>query len=157
MQNLTLDAGLVAIDNDGLEEFVVLALLVALLDGSQRVAAGLTLAQNHTLQGKLNTLPSLVTVHGIVATNNGGQLTNSKLLELAEELLHVAVARLGVRVATIAEEVNVDLGDLGSLGSLEQGVKVLLLGVLLQNRVRFLLYSVFARLFIERSRRTTPP
>lgn len=124
-----LDPGLLVADNDGLEELIVLPLLVALLDGLDRVAALLSLAEDQALQRQLVPLPSLITVHGIVATNHRCDLTNADLLELSEKLLHITSTGLGVGVPTIAEEMNVDFGDAGSLGGLEKSVEVLLLGM----------------------------
>lgn len=132
MEGLTLDAGLSAVQNDGLQELVVLALFVAFLDGSHGVTALLALALNHTLQGQLDSLPPLVTVHGVVAANNGSQLASANLLDVVQKLLQVCCTGLGVGVTAIAEEVDVYLGDLVLLGSLEQRIEVLLLGVLLE-------------------------
>ena len=125
-----LDAALITTDNDGLEEFVVLALLVALLDRRNGVGAGLTLAEVQALEGNLDTLPSLITIHGIVTADNGGKLTSANLLDGLKELLHVTSAGLGVGVATIAEEVDEDLGDASLLGGPEEGIEMCLLGVL---------------------------
>lgn len=129
---LTLDTTLGAVDNDGLQELVVLSLLVSLLDSSNGVAALLTLAVDQAVQGEVESVPPLVTVHGVVTANNRSQLANTKLLDGVHQLLHVAGAGLGVGVTTISEEVDVDLGDLVQLGSLEEGVQVLLLGVLIK-------------------------
>jgi len=131
VERLTLDTAFLAANNDGLEELIVLALLVALLDGLDRVGALLTLTKNHSLESKLVSLPSLIAIHGIVTANDRGDLSGTNLLELGNELLHVCSAGLGVGVTAIAEEVNVDVGDAGILGSLEQGVEVGLLGVLI--------------------------
>jgi hypothetical protein len=104
--------------------------LVPLLDGLDGIGALLSLAQNHALQGDLDSLPALVAVHGPVTTDNGGDLANAELVELADKLLHVSGTRLGVGVAAVAEEVDVHLGNLVLLGRLQQSVQVVLLGVL---------------------------
>lgn len=127
---LTLEATLITSNNDGLEELVCLALLVTLLDGLDRVLAGLALALDKTLHGDLDTLPPLVTVHGVVTADNRGDLADAELLDLVLKLLHVGGAGLGVGVASIAEEVDVDLGDLVLLGGFEKSIEVSLLGVL---------------------------
>lgn len=126
----TLDTALVAADDDGLQELVVLALLVPLLDGLDRVVALLTLAQDHALKRDLVPLPPLIAVHGVVPTNNGGDLANADLLDCGQKLLHVTGARLGIRIAPIAKEVDEDLGNPVLLGGLEQGVQMRLLRVL---------------------------
>lgn len=127
----TLDARLLATDNDGLEKLVVLALVITLLDGLDRVGALLAFAEDKALESDLDTFPSLVTVHGIVSADNGGNLTNTKLLDLGEQFLQVTGTGLGVGVTAITEEVDVDLGDAILLGSLEESIKMGLLGVLL--------------------------
>ncbi len=126
----TLDTALVTADNDGLEELVVLALLVTLLDGLERVLALLALAEDQTLQRKLVPLPPLVAVHGVVPADHRGDLADTDLLDRGQQLLQVAGAGLGVRITAIAEEVNEDLGNSVCLGDLEQGIQVLLLRVL---------------------------
>jgi len=126
----TLDPTLLPTHDNGLEELVILPLLVALLDSLNRVIALLALAEHHTLHGQLNTLPPLIAIHGIVAANGRGDLANTNLLQLVNKLLHVPGARLGVGIAPIAEEVDVNLGDARSRGGLYQGVEVRLLGVL---------------------------
>ena len=123
----TLDTTLVAADNDGLEELVVLALLVTLLDGLERVLALLALAEDQALQRNLVPLPPLVAIHGVVPADDGGDLADTDLLDRGQELLQVAGAGLGVRITAIAEEVNEDLGNAVCLGDLEQGVQMLLL------------------------------
>lgn len=125
-----MDTSLLAADNDGLEELVVLALLVALLNRLDRVGALLALAEDHALEGDLVALPPLVAIHGVVTADHRGDLADADLLQLPEELLHVTGAGLGVRVAAVAEEVDEDFGDTGLLSGAEEGVQVLLLGVL---------------------------
>lgn len=127
---VVLDAALLATDNDGLQELIVLILAVSLLDSCDGVAAVLALSENHTLEGNLDSVPALVTVHGVVAANDGGNLSDADFLGLVEKLLHVAGAGLGVGIASIAEEMDVDVGNANLLGHLEEGVKVVLLGVL---------------------------
>lgn len=123
----TLDTGLIAADDDRLEELVVLARLVPLLDGLDRVVALLALAEDHALERDLVPLPPLIAVHGVVPTNNGGDLANADLLDCGQQLLHVTGARLGVRITAITKEVDEDLGDPVLLGGLEQGIQMRLL------------------------------
>lgn len=133
MEFLTLDATSITIHDDGLQELVVLALLISFLDSGDRVTGLLTLTKDQALEGELDSLPPLVTVHGIVTANNGGQLADTELLDGVQQLLQIAGARLWVGVTAIAEEVDVDLGDLVLLGGLEEGVQVLLLRVLIER------------------------
>lgn len=130
---LTLDAASITVHDDGLQELVVLALLISFLDSGDRVTALLTLTKNQTLEGELDSLPPLVTVHGVVTTDNGGQLADTELLDGVQQLLQIAGARLGVGVTAIAEEVDVDLGNLVLLGGLEESIQVLLLRVLIER------------------------
>lgn len=132
-EKLTLDAALVTTNNDGGQELILVlgtAKLISSLDSGNGVLASLALAQNHTLQGELDSLPALITVHGVVSANDGGDLAEANLLESLDELLHVASTGLGVGITAIAEEVDEDLGDAVGLGGLDEGVEVGLLGVL---------------------------
>ena len=126
----TLDAPLVATDDDGLEELVVLALLVALPDSLDRVLARLALAQDQTLERNGIALPALIAVHSVVPANNGGDLANANLLDGRQQLLHVTGAGLGVGITAVAEEVDEDLGNPIFLGGPEKGVQMGLLRVL---------------------------
>lgn len=130
---LTLDAASIAVHDDGLQELVVLALLISFLDSGDWVTALLTLTKDQALEGELDSLPPLVTIHGVVTADNGGQLADTELLDGVQQLLQIAGARLGVGVTAIAEEVDVDLGNLVLLGGLEEGVQVLLLRVLIEK------------------------
>lgn len=131
---LTLDTAVVTTDNDGSKELVlvhVTTLLISSLDGSDRVLRGLTLTEDKTLKGNLKTVPTLVAVHSEVSADNGTDFTNANLLDVVDELLHVASTGLGVGVTAITEEVDDNLGHTVLLGGLEEGVEVSLLGVLL--------------------------
>jgi len=119
-----LHSPLLAADDDGLQELVSLALLVAFLDGLDWVGALLALSADDTLHTQLDAVPALVAVHDIVASDDGGDLANADLLGLVEQLLHVTRAALGVRVAAVAEEVDEDLRHLHLLGDLEQADQV---------------------------------
>lgn len=130
---LTLDAALITTNNDGGQELIPVLITTTLIsssDGSDGVLRGLTLAVAQTLEGNLDSLPALVTVHGKVSADDGGDLTNLELLHGFDKLLHVVGARLGVGVTAITKEVDEDLGDVVLLGGLEEGVEVCLLGVL---------------------------
>ncbi|KAG9527173.1 phosphoglycerate mutase 2, partial [Aureobasidium melanogenum] len=120
----TLDSAVLAVDNDGLEELVGLALLVAGLDGLDGVGRLLALALDNAVHGLLDAVPALVTVHGVVTTDNSGDLAEAELVGVVEDGLHMAGARLGVGVTAVAEEVDVDLGHADLLGDLEQSEEV---------------------------------
>ncbi|KAI6751744.1 hypothetical protein HG531_006440 [Fusarium graminearum] len=123
---LTLDTAVVTTDNDGSKELVlvhVTTLLISSLDGSDRVLRGLTLTEDKTLKGNLKTVPTLVAVHSEVSADNGTDFTNANLLDVVDELLHVASTGLGVGVTAITEEVDDNLGHTVLLGGLEEGVE----------------------------------
>jgi hypothetical protein len=75
---------LLAANNDGLEEFIILALFVPLVDGLDGIAALFALTEDETLHRNLNPVPPLVAIHGIISPNNGRQLPNSHLLRLCQ-------------------------------------------------------------------------
>ena len=128
--DLTLDTAVLAVANNGLQELIILVLGVSLLDCLDWITTLLTIAQDHTLHGDLNSLPSLITVHGIVSTNNCCNLANSDLLGLLQQLLHVSSSRLGVGVSPVTKEMDVDMRDSDVLGNSQESVEVVLLGVL---------------------------
>src|SRR5690242_71239 len=127
--SLTLDPTLLATENDGLQELVVLALLVSRLDGGYWVAAFLTLTSNQALHADLDTVPPLIAVHDVVATDDGCDLAEPDLLGRLQQILHVTGAGLGVGVTAVTEEVDVDLGDAHLLRNLEQSDQVVDVGV----------------------------
>lgn len=132
-EELTLDTALLTANNNGCQELILVlatAELISSLDSGNRVFSGLALTQDHTLQGKLDSLPALITVHGVVAANDGGNLAKANLGKSLDKLLHVGSAGLGVGVTAIAEEVDEDLGNAVLLGSLDEGVEVGLFRVL---------------------------
>lgn len=118
----TLDTALFSTDDDRLEELVRLPLLVALFDGLDWVVALLALAKDQALKSNLVSLPPLVAVHGVVPADNGGDLANANFLDCRLQLLHVCSTGLGVCIATIAEEMDEDLGYAGRLGSPEERI-----------------------------------
>jgi nitrogen fixation/metabolism regulation signal transduction histidine kinase len=74
-------------------------------------------------------VPSLIAVHGVVSTDNRGNLSKADLLGLSEKLLKVTSTALGVSVSAITEEVDEHLGHSDLLGKLKESVEVSLLGV----------------------------
>lgn len=125
-----LDTSLLSSKNDGLQKLVVFSLLVSLFNGLDRVGAFLTISNTEGVQANLDSVPSLVTVHSVVPTDDGSNLANANFLDLLQQLLHVTSTGFGVGVASVTEEVNVYVGDFEFLGDLEKGVEVILLGML---------------------------
>ena len=86
------------------DELIRHTLVIALLHGSHHVAALLTLTLDEQVVSLLDTLPALVTVHGIETTHNAGDgsvILGTYLADLLDE----ALTALGVRVTTIHETV----------------------------------------------------
>ena len=125
----TLDPAGVAVDDDRLQELVRLVLRVLLLNRLHWVFALLPFALDETVDRDLDTLPTLVTVHGVVATNDGGDLAVFLLLQEGEEVLRVSRGGAGGCVATVAEKVDIDVGDFLLLRGLEERVEVVDVGV----------------------------
>jgi hypothetical protein len=96
------------------------------LDG---VRGPLALTADKTIDSDLDTLPTLIAIHGIVTTADGGDLSVVDRLGLFNQLLHVTGSGAGGGVTTIAKEVDVDLGNLGSLGSIQKSIEVVLVTV----------------------------
>lgn len=120
----TLDTRLVAADDDGLQELVGLVLFVAVLDCGDRVLALLTLAVDETVDGDLDALPALVAVHGVVPPDDGRDLADVLLVDEGEEVLEVPGGGAGRGIATVAEEVDVDVLEADLFRGLEEGVEV---------------------------------
>ena len=126
---LTLDPALFSTNNDGLQELVILALLVPLLNRSKRVAALLALSSDQTLETDLDTVPPLVAVHDIVTTDNCCDLASTDFLGGFEQVCHVSSAGLGVGVAAVTEEVDENLRDAHLLSDFEKSDQVVDVGV----------------------------
>lgn len=100
-----------------------------LLNGGNEVLALLTLTLDEAVNGDLYTLPALVTVHGVVAADDGGDLTVLALVEELLELLGVASSRARGSVTTITEEVDVNVRDALLFCGLKKGLEVVNVGV----------------------------
>jgi hypothetical protein len=107
-------------------------------------------AADKTIDSNLDSLPTLIAVHGVVAASDGGQLSKVNLVQLVEQLLHVSSGGAGGGVATVAKEVDEDLGDLGLLGGIKQGEEVVHVTVDTTIRDLFLKTEMFLDLFIAR-------
>ena len=115
---LTFDTAIVTVDNDWLQELVCLVLLVPLLNGANHVRVRLALSLNQPIDGDLDSLPSLVTVHGIISPSNSREFTILFLLHKVQEFLAVPSSRSWGSVTTITKEVNVSVRNASLFGSL---------------------------------------
>jgi hypothetical protein len=86
-------------------------------------------------------LPALISIHGVVSSDDSGDLANANLLDGVLELLHVTSPALRFGIAAITKEVNEHLGYTDFLGKLEEGVQVSLLGVNATVTDKALLYK----------------
>src|SRR5690554_4086012 len=84
------------------------------------VSGFLAVTANKTIDSNLDTLPTLIAVHDIVTTSDGGDLSVIDLLGLLEQLLHVSSSGTGRSITTIAEEVNVDFRNLCLLSGIQE-------------------------------------
>lgn len=79
---LTLQPGSLGATDDWLDELVGDIGLVALLDSLDQVALDLvTLALHQPINGNLDSVPSLVSVHGVVSPDHSRDFSNTLLLE----------------------------------------------------------------------------
>ena len=122
---VVLDAGVGAVDDDGFQEFVVLAGGVAGFDRGGRVAAFFAFARNHAFHADFDTVPPLVSVHDVVPADHGGELRFAAHRgDLSKEVAHVAGPGFGVGIAAVAEEMDEYFGDGHFFGDLQEGIEV---------------------------------
>ena len=100
-----LDTSLVAIDDDRLQKFVGLVLGISLVDRLEDIVSLVALSIHDCLDSNLDALPSLVTVHGIVPSDDGSKFTVILRLEELEQVFGIPFGRSGCSVATVAKEV----------------------------------------------------
>jgi len=115
----TLDASLVAIDDNWLEEFIRHVLVVTLLDGGDGVFALRALAPHEPIHRDLYALPALVAVHRVVAPDYSRERPVLLLCHEIEQVLAVARGRARRGVAAVADEVHVGVWDTLLLRGLE--------------------------------------
>jgi len=89
-----------------------------------RIVSLLADSAHETIDSNLDSLPTLIAIHGIVATGDGGQLSVLDIFHLLQQLLQVSGSRARGSVASIAEKVNVNLRHLGLLGSIQESKEV---------------------------------
>ena len=120
-----LDASVNSRVDDGFDKLVGNALVIGLLDGTHHIVALLAHASRKHVIGHLDAIPVVITVHRIIAANNGGHCT-SALLAVLSDSCYKALAALGVGVTTIHETVNKHTLQGILLGDVAQGHQVLL-------------------------------
>ena len=118
------DAPVVTIDNDGLQEFVGFLVVVPLLDCLEDVCGLFTYAINKAFDSNFDALPTLVTIHGIVAADYSSQFTVRFFLHKQKQIFGVALRRRGSGVTSVTKEVNISVGDTRFLGCLEEGFEM---------------------------------
>ena len=114
--------------DDGLEEFVGHTLCIACLDCSDEIGSLLALAIYEHIISIFKALPAMVAVHGVVATDDGGNLT----CRLGTMLLHVfeeSGTGLGVGVAAIHEAMDEGFVKTIGLGGVAKGIEMVERGV----------------------------
>ena len=125
----TFDPAFVAANDDWFQELIRFILLVSLLDGGDRILRRLALTVDKTLSSDLDSLPSLVTIHGIVPADDGDELSDLLLLDEVEEVLRIRCGGTWSSVTAIAEEVDVDVGNVELFRSLKECEKVVDMGM----------------------------
>lgn len=118
----TFDSSFSTIGDDGLQELIGKVLLIVGLDGFNDGTLDFTIDSltntiDETVYSDLDSLPSLITVHGIVPSDDRRDLTVVLLLHEIDELLSVSSSRTGSSVTSVTEEVNVNVGDTDFFGS----------------------------------------
>ena len=119
-QDASVDGGV----DDGFDELVGHALVIALLDGLRHVVALAPYSVNELVVRFLNAFPSLVAIHGVVASGDGGNhagTLGAVLLELGDK----ALAALRVSVTAVHEAVDEDFVQLILVGDVAESEEVL--------------------------------
>lgn len=121
-EKLTLDPGVRRSTDDRLDKLIGNTVLVALLDRLDEVTLDLvSLALQQSLDSNLDPIPSLISVHGVVSSDNSRDFSDTLLLDKVLELGNVLGRRLGGGVTSVTEEVDVDVLDTLGLGGFKQG------------------------------------
>ncbi len=118
-------------DNKWQDEFVGDAAVVRFLHALHRIqgVGGLALAVNHGVECLLFALPAAVAVHGVVAAADCGDLADAVFAHLLLQLLDVAGAVGGQRVAAIHEAVHEDALHAVLFSHPQERVKMILVRV----------------------------
>ena len=106
-----LDAAGGAVHNDGFEEFVGFACVVAGAYCCHGVGGFFAFALHEPREPDFDALPAFVAVHDVVSPYDGRDLAESQHFGMCEEGFEVALSGLGIGVAAVAEEVDPDFFD----------------------------------------------
>lgn len=120
----TLNATLISIDNDRLQELIRLILRIPLFNSLNDIFPLLTLTLDDTFHSDLNALPSLIPVHRVVPAHDRCNLANLLLLNEVNELLCVLGGGTWGSITSVPEEVNVDMRYFLLLGSFKESKEV---------------------------------
>jgi hypothetical protein len=125
--SLTLDAGVLGTTNNRLDELVGNILSVAVLDGLEQVFLFdlFSLAIGKGVNGKLDSIPSLIAVHSVVPAGDRADLSYTDLLYIILELCNVFCGGPRRSVTAITNVVDVDMFDLMVLCASEESKQVL--------------------------------
>ena len=102
---------------------------VALCHGVHGIGVVVSLAVHHGVVGHLHPLPALVTVHGVVAAHDRGDLAHAQLRTLVRQRLDEALAAGGGHIAPVQEAVEIHALKALVLGHPHQRVQVVDMGV----------------------------
>ena len=116
----TFDPSFITANDNWFQELIRFVVLISLFDGGNRVFTFLTPAIDQTLDGDFDPLPPLVTVHGVVPSDDGNELSDLLLFYEIEEILRVLGRGTGSSITTIPEEVEVDMWNFELLRCLEK-------------------------------------
>jgi len=125
----TFDPSFIAADDNWLQEFICLVLLISLFDGGNGVLRCFPLSVDQALGSDLDPLPSLVAIHGIVSANDGNKLSDFLLLDELKEFLCVLYGGTRSSVPAIPEEVDIDMWDFELLRGLKKCEEVVYMGM----------------------------
>jgi hypothetical protein len=121
MDGLTFYPSFLPSHNNGLQELILLALVIALLYCLANIIGLFALAKNNAFQANLYTIPTLVTVHDVVATNDRRNITEANFFGGFEKVFHISESGGGFGITAVAEEVDEDMGNTNIFGDFEKG------------------------------------
>ena len=120
-----LDAAVNGRVDDGFDKLIGHTFVIRLLNSPYHVVALLADAGSQHVISHLDAVPIVVTVHRIVATDNGCYCAGT-LLAVLKHRVNKALAALGVGVTAIHEAVHIHLLQAVFLGDVTQGHQMLL-------------------------------
>ena len=106
------------------DEFIHHASFIGSSDRGDGIGGLVAFAHDHRTVGFFDTIPAIVTVHGIVAAHDRGNLADTDFLELGLEFLGKALGRIRRNIAAVKEAVDIDIFQSLALGQLDQGIQV---------------------------------